>query len=178
MKSSIISHPERGPWGSSKWRGNCSGYVYMDVFKQLKPHVFIDPMVGSGTSVEVAKEMGIEAYGLDLHEGFNALRDDILDTVGKPADLVMSHPPYGTCVRYSGPGGMWGDVAHPDDLSHCLSDADFCEKMQYVLLNQRRATLPEGYYATLIGDHRRNGSRSSLSVRAWFGRCKDLELGL
>jgi hypothetical protein len=30
-------------------------------------------MVGSGTSVEVARELGIEAYGLDLHSGFTIL---------------------------------------------------------------------------------------------------------
>ena len=39
----------------------------------LRPQVFTDPMVGSGTSVEVAREIGIEAYGLDLHSGFNIL---------------------------------------------------------------------------------------------------------
>jgi len=39
-------------------------------------------------------------------------------------------------VRYSGPGGMWGDKPHPGDLSHCADDAEFHEKMQAVLLNQ------------------------------------------
>ena len=54
MQSSIISYPNRGPWGNSQWRGNASGRVYKDLFEQLKPKVFTDPMVGSGTSVEVA----------------------------------------------------------------------------------------------------------------------------
>lgn len=161
MKNSIISHPDRGPWGSNKWRGNCSGYVYKDLFEQLQPKVFIDPMVGSGTSVEVAREMQIEAYGLDLHSGFNCLRGDILEAVGKQADFVCSHPPYGSQILYSGPGGMWGSEPHPDDLSHCKDDQDFLEKMQYVLLNQRRATVPGGYYATIIGDYRRQGRYSS-----------------
>ena len=26
--NSIMSFPDRGPWGDSKWRGNASGYVY------------------------------------------------------------------------------------------------------------------------------------------------------
>lgn len=47
------------------------------------------------TSIEVAQEMGIEAYGLDLHSGFNILKDRIIDSVKKEADLVFSHPPYG-----------------------------------------------------------------------------------
>jgi len=161
MDSSILSFPDRGPWGDSKWRGNASGHVYKSIFEQLKPQVFIDPMVGSGTSIQVAREMNIEAFGLDLHSGFNALRMDILTKVGKQADLVFSHPPYGGMIKYSGPGGMWGVEAHPDDLSHCVDDFDFHEKMHRVLMNQRRATKAGGYYATLIGDWRRNGQYCS-----------------
>jgi len=58
--------------------------------------VFTDPMVSSGTSVEVVREMCIEAHGLDLHSGFNTLKERIPDVVGKPSDLVLSHPPYTT----------------------------------------------------------------------------------
>jgi hypothetical protein len=152
---SILSYPDRGPWGKSSWRGNCSGHIYKELFERLSPKVFVDPMVGSGTSVEVAKEMGIEAYGLDLHSGFNCLRDSILGTVGKPADLVVSHPPYGEMIKYS--GGVWGDKAHPDDLSHCLSDEDFHNKLQLVLMNQREATRSGGFYGTIIGDLRKDG---------------------
>lgn len=156
---SVMSYPERGPWGSSKWRGNCSGHVYKDLFERLQPRVFVDPMVGSGTSVEVAKEMGIEAYGLDLHQGFNAIRDSILLAVGKPADLCLSHPPYGGMILYS--GNVWGDAPNPDDLSRCSSDEDFHEKMQLVLLNQREATNPGGFYGAIIGDWRRGGIYTS-----------------
>lgn len=99
---SILSYPERGQWGKSSWRGNCSGHVYKELFERLQPKVFVDPMVGSGTSVEVAREMGIEAHGLDLHAGFNAISDSILLAVGKHADLCVSHPPYGGMIVYSG----------------------------------------------------------------------------
>ena len=90
---SVLSFPERGPWGDAKWRGNCSGYIYKSLFEQLRPAVFIDPMMGSGTSIEVAQEMGIKAIGLDLHSGFNVLRDSILQAAGEPSDLCLSHPP-------------------------------------------------------------------------------------
>ncbi len=155
---SIMSYPERGNWGDAKWRGNCSGHVYKNLFEQLQPKVFIDPMVGSGTSVEVAREMNIEAFGLDLHSGFNAVRDSILQATGKEADLVVSHPPYGGMIVYS--GKVWGQ-AHPDDLSRCVDDEEFHAKMQLVLLNQREATKAGGFYGTIIGDWRRDGIYTS-----------------
>lgn len=156
---SILSYPDRGPWGKASWRGNCSGRVYKDLFERLRPRLFVDPMVGSGTSIEVAKEMKIDCVGLDLHQGFNAVRDSILEAVGKPADLCISHPPYGGCIRYS--GEVWGDAPHPDDLSWCADDDEFNYKMQLVLLNQREACRSGGIFGAIIGDWRRQGKYSS-----------------
>ncbi len=100
--SSILSFPERGPWGNARYRGNCSGHVYRALFEMLRPRSFCDPMAGSGTSVEVARELGILAHGLDLRMGFNALRHSILATIGgEPVDACISHVPYGVmeCVN-------------------------------------------------------------------------------
>lgn len=163
--NSILSFPDRGPWGDSKYRGNCSGHVYKALFEQLAPRSFCDPMVGSGTSIAVAQEMGIEAHGLDLRYGFNALRDSILEAIGGNAvDLTVSHPPYGEMIRYS--SGVWGDTPHPDDLSWCKDDEDFHEKLQRVLLNQREATRTGGYYGTIIGDLRKQGRYVSYQAEA------------
>jgi len=158
---SILSFQERGKWGKSSWRGNCSGHVYKALFEQYKPAVFVDPMVGSGTSVEVAKEMGIETYGLDLHSGFNILRDSILQSVGKQADMVFSHPPYHDMIVYS--GQVWGQP-HADDLSRCANEEEFMEKIQIALLNQREATRQGGMYGLLIADLRRDGQYKSFQA--------------
>jgi hypothetical protein len=155
---SILSYPNRGPWGKSSWRGNCSGHIVKDLLLQYKPAFFIDPMVGSGTSVEVAKEMNIEAKGLDLHSGFNILRDSIVSAAGKEADMVWSHPAYHDMIVYS--GNVWGK-AHPDDLSRCVDEEDFLCKMEIALLNMREATKSGGHYGILIGDMRKNGKYSS-----------------
>ena len=64
--------------------------MYREIFDALRPRVFTDPMAGGRTSVEVAREMGIEAHGLGLHSGFNILKQRILEVVGKPSDLVLS----------------------------------------------------------------------------------------
>jgi len=154
-QGSIFSFPDRGRWGNARYRGNCSGHVYKRIFEYLRPRVFTDPMVGSGTSVEVAREMGIESYGLDLHSGFNILEHSILETVGKPSDLVLSHPPYHNIVVYS--GSVWGRNPHPADLSRCATEEEFLEKLQVALRNQRAATVLGGFYGLIIGDIRRSG---------------------
>lgn len=158
---SIMSFPERGPWGRSNYRGNASGYVYQELFQRLNPSLVIDPCVGGNTSVDVGRDMGIEVIGLDLHLGFNLLRDSILRVVGREADLVVSHFPYHDMIKYS--GNMYPDV-HPDDMSRCPSVEDFLEKSQVALLNQRDATRPGGHYATLIGDQRKKGKYYSFQA--------------
>ena len=162
MSGSILSFQERGHWGQASWRGNCSGHIYRELFDHYRPAVFVDPMVGSGTSVEVAREHGIEAHGFDLHSGFNILRDSILNEVGKEADLVFSHPPYHDMIVYS--GEVWGAQPHPDDLSRCASEEEFMEKLAIALLNQRDATKPGGMYGLLIGDLRRAGKYVSFQA--------------
>ncbi len=111
-------------------------------------------MVGGGTSVEVAREMGIEAHGLDLHSGFNILKKRIIEAVGRPSDLVLSHPPYHNIVVYS--GEVWGREGHPD-LSRCATEDEFLDELAIALKNQRHATRPGGYYEAIIGDMRRGG---------------------
>ena len=170
---SLLSFPERGPWGNARYRGNCSGHVYRALFERLRPQVFTDPTVGSGTSVEVAREMGIEAYGLDLHSGFNILKQRILEVVGKPSDLVMSHPPYHNLIVYS--GQVWGTEPHPDDLSRCATEEEFMDKLIVAMKNQRHATKPGGYYGTLIGDIRKDGQYFSLQAEL-ITRCPKREL--
>lgn len=162
IAGSLLAFEERGPWGLSSWRGNCTGHVYKALFEQYRPAVFVDPMVGSGTSIEVARDLGIEAYGFDLHNGFNVLRDSILQRVGKEADLVFSHPPYHDMIVYS--GLVWGNQGHPDDLSRCASEEEFLEKLSCALLNQREATRSGGIYGLLIGDLRRAGKYSSFQA--------------
>ena len=171
--SSVLAFPDRGPWGNARYRGNCSGHVYRRLFEMLQPQVFTDPTVGGGTSVEVAREMGIEAYGLDLHSGFNILKQRILDAVGKPSDLVFSHPPYHNLIAYS--GAVWGTEPHPDDLSRCATEEEFMDKLIVAMKNQRHATQPGGYYGTLIGDIRKDGQYFSLQAEL-ITRCPKREL--
>lgn len=161
-KNSILSFPERGKWGDARWRGNMSGHVYKALFDFFQPKTFVDPMKGSGTSIEVAMEMGIDAVGLDLHEGFDATRMSILEAAGRESDMVLSHPPYGRMISYS--GNQWGEKPVPGDLSHIEDYDDFIDALQAVMLNQRDATKRSGIYGTIVGDLRHKGNYYSIQA--------------
>jgi hypothetical protein len=154
--TSVWSFKDRGKWGSAKWRGNCSGYVIKTLLQYYKPALFVDPAEGSGTSGKVAKEMGVRYVGLDLHKGFNLLKDSLILRVGRPADLIFFHPPYHDMITYS--GNMWGSQPHPDDLSRCTSVEEFIEKLRTALMNIYEALEINGVYSVLIGDMRRKGA--------------------
>ena len=56
--TSIASYFARGKYGSNSWRGNCSGLLIKDLLEYYKPDTFGDLAVGSGTSIEVAEDLG------------------------------------------------------------------------------------------------------------------------
>lgn len=159
---SILSFPDRGPWGDSRYRGNASGHIYRELYQQLQPKDIVEVFAGSGTAKQVADELGIPIVALDLKDGFDATRDNILEKVGHESDLVFGHAPYGTMIRYS--GSVWGEKPHPADLSHIEDVDEFIDAMQAVLLNQREATRPGGVYGTLTGDIRKGGRYTSLQA--------------
>ena len=150
--SSIMSFPERGPWGDARYPGNASGFVLLELLAALKPRFVIDVTAGSGTNVELCNDFSFRVLGLDLKDGFNALKDSVLERAGEPADLTWSHPPYWDVKKYS---------SHLDDLSCCKDEDEFLDKLHVLLLNQREATRAGGHYATLIGDRRKAGCYSS-----------------
>lgn len=154
MKS-VISYPNRGPYGKSDWRGNMSGYVVKDLIEHFRPKLFVDACEGSGTSGDVCREMGIEYIGLDLYKGNDFTKDSIITQLPRPADICFSHFPYWDMIKYS--GKVYGNKPLEGDTSYCLTAEEFIAKSQVALMNQREATKEGGVYATLIGDHRKRG---------------------
>jgi hypothetical protein len=161
MKS-IMSFPDRGPWGKSSWRGNTSGHVIKEMIEHFKPKLFVDVCEGSGTSGDVCRDMGVQYVGLDLYKGNDFTKDYVLSQLPRPACLTFSHPPYATMIKYS--GEVWGDHPAEGDTSHCQTPEEFLEKSQVMLLNQREATRNGGVYASLIGDMRKKGEFHSFQA--------------
>ncbi|GAA4056891.1 hypothetical protein [Amphibacillus indicireducens] len=130
--NSILSYPNRGPYGDASYRGNCSGYIIRDILNYYRPTFFLECFAGSGSGYDVAKGLGYKnSIHLDLNErfgNFNLLTDQL--PVG--SDLVFSHPPYWNIVKYSGQNNVWGSEVHKGDLSHIENYSDFIERLDII----------------------------------------------
>lgn len=88
MKS-VVSYPDRGKYGKSSYRGNCSGRLIEDIIDQYKLQSLSDFMVGSGTTEDVVKEKGLSGYFTDLSRGFDMLSMDMPER----SQNILWHPP-------------------------------------------------------------------------------------
>ena len=142
--TSVVSYPNRGPWGDNRYPGNCSGYLLIDLCATYRPRRVLDPMEGGGTSREVCADMSIAYAGFDLLGGVDSLRDEI----GAGYDLIFWHPPYHDMKIYTD---------DPRDLSRCGSVAAFLALLRVGYWRFVDLLAPGGRLAILIGDMRRRG---------------------
>lgn len=175
FSNSIASYPDRGPYGKSSYRGNCTGYIikdFIETYMNNPDGLVADPSIGGGTSTEVAQELGVRFKGTDLHQGFNLLRDDFREFLQEDAHLVWWHPPYANMIEYS--GKQWGEP-NKWDMSR-LSIAEFTEALELAIMNIHDACEHKGHYGILMGNLRRKGeyyNLSSLVERVAPGRLVD-----
>ncbi|APC19417.1 DNA adenine modification methylase (plasmid) [Pseudomonas frederiksbergensis] len=175
FNSSVVSFPDRGPWGKSNYRGNCTGHIvkgFVESYQRRKDGLVVDPSVGGGTSADVARDMGLRFFGTDLHQGFNLLVDDLKSHVGEEAHLAWWHPPYAGMLQYS--GVEWGEANKWDMSRMCLPD--FTEALELAVMNIHDAVERGGVYGILMGNLRKGGeyfNLSSLVERVSPGRLID-----
>ena len=164
---SVISYKERGKYGNSNYRGNCSGYVIKDLIEQFypksKPKKFVEIFSGGGTGRDVAKELNIQnSVHLDLNNGWDAL----IDEIPTGSDFVFSHPPYWDIVKYEKQRGEY----KTNDLSNNMSYEEFIRKLDIVNEKIYHSLITGGRHITLIGDIRKKGKYYSiLKDMKWFG---------
>jgi DNA modification methylase len=92
--------------GSQDYAGATPSYIIWNLLKRYTRNgdLIVDPMCGSGTTVDVARELGRRALGYDL----KPMRKDIfrVDARKLPledgtADFVFIDPPYSDHIEYS-----------------------------------------------------------------------------
>lgn len=166
QNQTILSFPDRGPWGSSSYRGNCSGYVHAFLIWKYKVKRLAELFAGSGTGYDVAKDMGISYTGIDLNPdpvrpgilSCNAISDEIPDAFYN-ADFVFQHPPYGSEIGIPYAGSMYKDPygeLSRYDLGQMQWDT-FMKTLNYITMKYYAAMAPGSRMGILMGDVRRNG---------------------
>lgn len=152
LSSSVVSFPDRGPDGQNTYRGNTSGYVveaFLHMFHRDPAGLFVDPAEGSGTARDVARRLGIRYAGFDLRSGFDVTMSDILLALNheRPHSAFM-HLPYWKQIVYSD---------NPLDLSNAPDLDTYLELAQLAAMNVYDALQPNGHYAFLMGNYRKDG---------------------
>ena len=148
---SVVSYPDRGPWGDANYRGNCSGYLVKDLILRFGCRSVFDPAEGSATVRDVVAGINqflrteIDYEGRDLRHGWDILTGRLPE---RQFDLVWYHPPYWDIIRYSD---------GPNDLSNCRSLEEFERKLNRSVERLFQTIKPGGSMAVLIGDKRKDG---------------------
>lgn len=162
---SVVSYPERGPWGDNKYRGNCSGYLIQDIIKQYKLKSLSDFMVGGGTTKDVCDSLKVDGYFTDLNKGYDMLNMEIPER----SQNIFWHPPYGGMIKYS--NNMYSAKSVIDkygfdpvksDLSQCKDWDDFIKKLNYCVFKQFTALEEDGRMFILMGDWKQKGKLYSM----------------
>jgi adenine-specific DNA-methyltransferase len=114
--------------------------------------VVMDPMCGSGTTVDVAVSIGRQALGLDIAP----FREDILkaDARDLPVktnaiDFVFLDPPYSNHITYSGDPACIGELDARTPL--------YNEAMEKVINEVFRVLKPKRYFALYVCDSFKKG---------------------
>jgi len=116
-------HYGEGMQGDKDYIGATPSYVVWNLLERYtrKNDLVVDPMCGSGTTLDVARELGRRALGYDLVP-FRAdiFRADArkLPLESEKADFVFVDPPYSTHIAYSD---------HPD----CIGKLDALQPQYY-----------------------------------------------
>ena len=171
-RGTVLSFPERGPWGDSNYRGNFSGWIPAAIINRYECQSVSEIFAGSGTTSDLCKDLQIPYVGIDLNP--NPVREnifamDILDENAElpsgfyKADLQILHPPYPSINKIQYSGKMWKDTNHLGKSD--IQNMDWTHGMFAVNKAVMRgyAAMPAGaYQAVVVGDVRRRANGKSI----------------
>lgn len=138
------------PHGDNKFRGVTPAFVIWNLLQRYTKEgdLVVDPMCGSGTTIDVALELNRKVIGFDI----NPYRNDIIQNDARviplqesSVDFVFIDPPYSDNLKYSD---------NPNDIGKisCTKD-NFYSELEKVISEVYRILKKDKYCAWLIGDH-------------------------
>lgn len=143
------------PHGDNKFNGVTPAFVIWNLLQRYtKPgDLVVDPMCGSGTTIDVAKELGRKVIGYDI----SPYRKDIIQNDARKiplednsVDFVFIDSPYSDNVKYSDHAKCIGKIP--------CTDERFFKELEKVAKEIHKILKPDKYMAWLIGDHWRKNT--------------------
>jgi len=143
------------PHGDNKYSGVTPAFVIWNLIQRYTKEgdLVVDPMCGSGTTIDVAKELNRRVIGYDIAP----YRDDIIQNDARKiplednsVDFVFIDSPYSDNIKYSD---------HPADIGKISCEKEkFFAELEKVAQEICRILKPGKEMAWLIGDHWRKKS--------------------
>ena len=171
--STILSFPDRGPWGDFRYRGNCSGWIQAFLIWKYHVRKMAELFSGSGTGYDVAQDMEVQYIGADLNPSpvrpgilsVDAMEEEVPEGF-MDADFIFMHPPYSNVCRIHWAGERAG---YPDpsgdlkrkDLGNMPWD-EFMAALNKIVMKYYSALMSGGRMGILMGDVRRGKLHSML----------------
>jgi DNA modification methylase len=142
-------HYGQNEQGDGEYAGVTPSYVIWNLLQRYtKPGATVlDPMCGSGTTLDVCKDLGRKGLGFDLAPS----RSDVKKSDARKlpiekgvVDFVFMDPPYSTHIKYSGDAACIGELD--------ARGGGYFEAMEQVIAELYRVTKDGGYLALYIQD--------------------------
>ena len=137
------------PKGNNKYAGVTPALIiYNLIWRYTNPgDIVVDPMCGSGTTIDVCKEEKRKAIGYDIA----STRPDIIQNDARhiplennSADLVFIDSPYSDNIKYN---------EHPDNIGNISCESEqFYDELERVMVECHRILKDEKVFGWLIGD--------------------------
>ncbi|HOG64154.1 MAG TPA: DNA methyltransferase [Spirochaetota bacterium] len=142
-------HYGTGMQGDKEYIGATPSWVIWNLLKRYtkRKDLVVDPMCGSGTTIDVARDLERRALGYDLAPS----RKDIfradarkIPLEDEKADFVFVDPPYSDHIRYSGKPECIGELSAEGDAYYLA--------MEQVISEINRILRPGRYMALYVSD--------------------------